>query len=68
MNKLTKIIIATLGGTNEIFSIITPSMLALTSIVVFKMAGFNAGVLMAVGISATTYRATRPLIKFYENK
>ena len=55
MNKLTKIVIATLGAINYIFKLFFPFMIIFTMIKVFGFEGFNKYLLILVAILTVVY-------------
>ncbi len=57
MNKLTKIVIAILGGVNVVFSMFMPIAVGLLSVSYFKLTGYHVFLVMGLAILSTTYRA-----------
>jgi len=66
MNKLLKIIIATLGGIEAVFSIAVPILLAIIWIRISLMVGWSSYVLLSAGILATIFRGIK--IGFMKNE
>ena len=66
MNKLLKVIIATLGGIEAVFSIAVPILLAIIWIRISLMVGWSSYVLLSAGILATIFRGIK--IGFMKNE
>ena len=56
MNKLNKIILATLGGVNTVFSLVAPIFVMLLIIRVYPISQTNQLILTLVGILSSLYR------------
>ena len=59
MNKLLKIILATLGGIETFIYIFTPFLLILLFIEVFNIIGWRANSFWAIGLLSTLFRAIK---------
>ena len=65
MNKLLKIIVATLGGIDAVFSIGLPILVSLLWIRIGGLVGWNSYVLLSAGILASIFRSIK--IGFMKN-
>jgi len=59
MNKLTKTIVAILGGVNVMFSVATPILIALLILSSTALNPSNQWIIMVVAILSSTYRAIK---------
>ena len=59
MNKITKSILATLGGINFLFKIFSPLLLVLTIIKVFNLIGFQKYLLLTIAFLTIIYEITK---------
>ena len=63
MNNLIKIIIAILGGTEQMFKVFIPIALAITLTVVFELKQVNSVIVISTGLTSSAFRALKPLIQ-----
>ena len=59
MNKILKIIIATLGGIESVVSIAIPILIAIIWINISDVIGWSSYVLLSAGILASLFRAIK---------
>ena len=59
MNKINKVILATLGGVDAIFNIATPILIALLWIKFSGLVGVSSNILVGAAIISSIYKAIR---------
>jgi hypothetical protein len=59
MNKIFKIILATLGGIEAVFSIVLPILVSLLWIKYSSMTGISSYVLLGAGLISSLFRAIK---------